>query len=84
MNPNKTARIAGLLYVLMIPGVLLIIAGSGYLIDVFARILSPDYGTTIFATIIMVTLFGEIIFPIWLLIKGVNAEKWLKISLQTA
>jgi len=71
-------------FISKIPGVLLIIAGSGYLIDVFARILSPDYDSTIFATIVMVTLFGEVVFPVWLLIKGVNVEKWEKISLETS
>ena len=61
-------------FISKIPGVFLLIAGSGYLIDTFAKLLSPNYGTTVFATIISVTLFGELVFPIWLLIKGVNIE----------
>ena len=71
-------------FISKIPGVLLIIAGSGYLIDTFARLLSPNYGATIIATIIMVTLFGELLFPIWLLIKGVNVEKWKKHVFESA
>jgi hypothetical protein len=71
-------------FISKIPGVLLIIAGSGYLIDVFAKLLSPNYGTTIIATIITVTLFGEIVFPIWLLIKGVNVEQWAKRAFESA
>jgi len=59
-----------------IPGVLLIVAGSGYLVDAFAKILAPGYGATMIATVVMVTMFGEMVFPIWLLIKGVNVEKW--------
>jgi hypothetical protein len=71
-------------FISKIPGVLLIIAGSGYLIDTFARILSPIYGATIIATIITVTMFGEVVFPFWLLIKGVNVEKWKKRALESA
>ena len=70
-------------FISKIPGVLLIIAGSGYLVDTFARILSPNYVTTVIATVIMVTLFGEVVFPIWLLIKGVNVEKWQKHALES-
>jgi len=71
-------------FISKIPGVLLIIAGSGYLIDTFAKILSPNYGATIIATIITVTVFGEPVFPIWLLIKGVNVEKWKERALESA
>jgi hypothetical protein len=71
-------------FISKIPGVLLIIAGSGYLIDTFARILSPNYGATIIATFFMFAMFGEVVFPIWLLIKGVNVEKWKKRALESA
>jgi hypothetical protein len=71
-------------FISKIPGVLLIIAGSGYLIDTFAKILSPNYGATIIATIITFTMFGEPVFPIWLLIMGVNVEKWKKRALESA
>ena len=71
-------------FISKIPGVLLIIAGFGYLIDTFARLLLPNYGATIIATIISVTLFGELVFPIWLLIKGVNIEKWKKRAFESA
>ena len=71
-------------FISKIPGVLLIIAGSGYLIDTFARILSPNYGATIIVTFFMFAMFGEVVFPIWLLIKGVNVEKWKKRALESA
>jgi hypothetical protein len=71
-------------FISRIPGIFLIIAGSGYLIDTFARILSTGYGTTIIATIVTAALFGEIVFPIWLLITGVNVEKWGKNALESA
>jgi len=71
-------------FISKIPGVLLIVAGFGYLIDSFCRLLSPNYGETIIATIIAVTLFGELVFVFWLLIKGVNVEKWEKRAFESA
>ncbi len=67
-----------------IVGVLLIIAGFGYVIDSFARLLVPNFGTTIIATIISFTMFAELIFPLWLLIKGVDVKKWEKRALESA
>jgi hypothetical protein len=71
-------------FISKIPGVLLIIAGSAYLIDTFAKILLPNYGETIIATIITLAMFGEIVFPFWLLIKGVDVEQWEKRALESA
>jgi hypothetical protein len=52
-------------------GILLIIGGFGYLIDFFIFILFPNFDVTVsqFAFI------GELLFPLWLLIKGVNIEQ---------
>ena len=53
-------------------GVLLMIACLGYLIDSFAFFLgyTVSFG--------MVSVWGEVLFILWLLIKGVNVEKWKK------
>ena len=53
-------------YIPRILGVLLIIAGLGYLIDSFAIFLLPNYEVTI----AMVTFIGELLFMLWLLFKG--------------
>jgi hypothetical protein len=58
-------------YIPRILGVLLIIAGLGYLIDSFGTFLSPNYGLTIS----MFTFIGEVLFLLWLLIKGVKEQK---------
>lgn len=60
-------------------GVLFLLAGIGYLADSFALLLSPTYTTTpvYFAVPIAV---AEIAFPIWLMIKAVNAEAWHKLA----
>jgi hypothetical protein len=53
-------------------GVLLIIGGFGYLVDFFTHFLLPNYGVTVS----QFTFIGEILFPLWLLIKGVSTEQW--------
>jgi hypothetical protein len=47
-------------------GILIIIAGLGYLIDSIGKILLPNYNLTIS----MVTFIGEVLLIFWLLIKG--------------
>jgi hypothetical protein len=47
-------------------GILLIIAGLGYLIDSLGKILIPGYNVTI----AMFTFIGELLLMFWLLIKG--------------
>ena len=52
-------------------GILLMIGCFGYVIDSFALILFPN-----FKTIAQFTFVGELLLPLWLLIKGVNVEQW--------
>ncbi len=65
-------------------GILLMIACFGYLIDSFGRLLLPNFDATIVSTIVGFMLWGELLFPLWLLIKGVNAEQWEKCALESA
>ena len=60
-------------------GVLLMIGCFGYLIDSFAIILFPR-----FTGIAQFTFIGELLLPLWLLIKGVNVEQWEKSALESA
>ena len=55
-------------------GVLLMIGCLGYLVDSFSAFLLPTYEVKI----AMFTFWGEVLFPLWLLIKGVNVEQWEK------
>lgn len=59
-------------------GVLLIIGGFGYLIDVFAEFLFSGSNLSIG----LITGLSEIFFLLWLLIKGVNMERWKKRALE--
>ena len=53
-------------YVPRLLGVLLVIAGGGYLIDSIAGLLSPSYT----ASVSSFTFIGEALFMLWLLLKG--------------
>ena len=55
-------------------GVLLIIGCFGYLAQSVVDLLFPNSGVIIY----LYTSWGELIFPLWLLIKGVNADQWEK------
>lgn len=57
-------------------GVLLVITGAGYVIESGAQTLSPGL-----ATISQFTFVGEVLFTLWLLIKGVNVERWQEVAL---
>jgi Domain of unknown function (DUF4386) len=53
-------------------GILLLIGCAGYVIDTGTQLLFPDFD----ATISQFTFIGELLLPLWLLIKGVNLERW--------
>ena len=55
-------------------GILLVIGCVGYLIQSFAALLLPNLEVNI----ALVTFWGEVLFPLWLVIKGVNVEQWEK------
>ena len=57
-------------------GILLIIAGAGYLIDFVLFFLFPSLSISI----VIFTFWGEVLFPLWLLIKGVRVEEWQKLT----
>jgi hypothetical protein len=56
-------------------GVLLMVAATGYFVDSFAYLLVAHHqtGAVYFAIPIAV---AEIAFPLWLVMKGVNGERW--------
>ena len=70
-------------YLPKILGILFVIAGLGYLIDSGGQLLIANYGATP-AYIALPIIIAEIALPLWLLIKGVNAQGWEKRALETA
>ena len=61
-------------------GILLMIGCFGYLIDSFAVFLFPNANVQIAPF----TFWGEILLPLWLLVKGVNVAQWEKQALEPA
>jgi hypothetical protein len=57
-------------------GLLYVMPGLGYLINGFGLILAPAYADRIFTIIAGPAFVGEVSFCLWLLVKGVNMEKW--------
>jgi len=49
----------------------MLIASAGYLLDSSAHILLPGR-----ATISQFTAVGDLAFPLWLLVKGVDLSRW--------
>lgn len=61
-------------------GVLLILGGFGYLIYAFGSLLAADYNLDN----VLLMGFGEVLFLLWLLIKGINVEQWRRHALEAA
>ncbi len=56
-------------------GVLLLGSAVGYLTDSFGNFLAPQYDA-IYAQMVVVLAIGELVFALWLLIRGLNVAKW--------
>src|SRR5206468_8428304 len=57
-------------------GVLLAIGGTCYLIVSFANFLAPSFGPHLMPFIMPMALIGEGLLGGWLLVKGVNVQRW--------
>lgn len=62
-------------------GALMAIAGLCYLINSFALILAPHVANLLFPAILLPAFVAEASFCLYLLVKGVNAEKWNAVQL---
>lgn len=62
-------------------GILFIIAGLGYFIDSIGHILFPQYDA-LYTLVIMATIPAELLFALWLTIKGIKVESWEKCALE--
>jgi Domain of unknown function (DUF4386) len=57
-------------------GVLLQVAGLCYLTNSFALLLAPSLADVLFPWILMPSFIGELLLAGWLLIKGIDVERW--------
>jgi hypothetical protein len=63
-------------------GILLVVSALGYLANSFTVFLVPDYEDTLAVVVVVAALIGELPLTLWLLIKGVNVERWHKRALE--
>jgi hypothetical protein len=63
-------------YLPRVLGILIQVAGVGYLTNSFALILYPAVANQVFLAIIIPVFVGELSLCLWLLVKGVNVQKW--------
>jgi hypothetical protein len=57
-------------------GILQTIAGVCYLVNSFALLLAPAVADKMFPAILLPAFIGELSTAVWLLLKGVNVDKW--------
>lgn len=59
-----------------IPGVLLMLAGIGYFAQSFGVIIAPNLSDMLSTVVLVLAIPGELVFALWLLIKGIDEDKW--------
>lgn len=59
-------------------GALMQIAGLCYLVGSFALILTPSFANRLFPGILLPSFVGEASLCLWLLVKGVNVQRWME------
>jgi hypothetical protein len=57
-------------------GVLMAMAGLSYLANSFALLLSPPLASALFPGVLVPAFVGELVFCLWLIVKGVNVAQW--------
>lgn len=65
-----------------IPGILLALAGFGYFVQSFGVMLDPSLADVLETVVIVLAVPGELVFAMWLLIKGVDENKWHERTLE--
>jgi hypothetical protein len=59
-----------------IAGALLVLAGIGYFAQSFGTIVAPNLSEVLSTVVLVLAIPGELVFALWLLIKGVDEQKW--------
>lgn len=57
-------------------GILMVVSALGYLADSFTKFLAPQSADTLAMVVIVTALIGELPLTLWLLVKGLNVERW--------
>jgi hypothetical protein len=65
-------------------GVLLVLGGFSFLIVSLTNIVSPVLGARVAPLILPVAVIGEAVLALWLLVRGVNVERWRSTTSQSS
>jgi cytochrome c biogenesis protein CcdA len=57
-------------------GILMVLGSLGYLTDAYGNMLNPNYDETFGWIVGVGAIIGELPFFLWLLIKGVNVQRY--------
>jgi Domain of unknown function (DUF4386) len=57
-------------------GILMVVSALGYLADSFTKFLVPQSADTLAMVVVVTALIGELPLTLWLLVRGVNVERW--------
>ena len=57
-------------------GILLLVASLGYLSQSYVHLIAPEYDSIFSTIVVILSIPGELAFTLWLLIKGLNEERW--------
>lgn len=57
-------------------GVLLLLAGVGYFAQSYGTIVAPGLTDVLETVVLVLAIPGELVFALWLIIKGVDEDKW--------
>jgi hypothetical protein len=60
-------------------GILLMVEGVAYFVNTFVDVLAPGFASGALAAL-MITALAEVALAVWLLMKGVNVERWQTLS----
>ncbi|MGD9968338.1 MAG: DUF4386 domain-containing protein [Hyphomonadaceae bacterium] len=71
-----SALVFGATFLPRLLGLFLLVAGVGWLVGNLGAIVAPDMLGPLSRYLVPVSGVGEFIFTLWLLIMGVNPEKW--------
>jgi len=61
-------------------GLLVLLAGSSYIVVSFTSFVSPVLGPRLLPLIVPIALLGEGALALWLVVKGVNVEAWRSVA----
>ena len=61
-------------------GILLLVASLGYLSQSYVHLIAPEYDSIFSTIVVILSIPGELAFTLWLLIKGLNEERWQELD----